>query len=460
MITSNKRIRTNLNRLQKYLDFPESYEELQTIICNLYKLSPKEIRNMNITYIDDEGDKVSVSNTFDLHQARIFIEKEDPEFLDMDIYLPEAALMNSQFGDLINETTLSISEKINEKELNLQDYTEIFKKIEEINLNDDVNLRSIKFNEEENEDDQDDKKSLKDRKIKKKPLVKEKAYYLKKRNRKLSKHSDESKKEELKKENLEKEDIKKEGIKLEQINKEKEPKKIISSRKESSSSSEVDELDEEKLEEIVSNLVKKKMDAFKEKLIEKTKKKTDKLLKKMLKKKQKPGEMEEKDKQIHRRVCCDGCGVHPIIGVRYKCSVCENFDYCEDCEEKMKDEHEHPFIKMRKPEVGPFEIKCTLPKSELSSRLRNLFNVFSKKEEPIVQKQTIDKNSNILFNNFITKDRKNLSEKEKSEYFLDLVKNMKMLYDLSSVDDSVILESLTKANGNIDEALILLAHPK
>ncbi len=33
-------------------------------------------------------------------------------------------------------------------------------------------------------------------------------------------------------------------------------------------------------------------------------------------------------------VACDGCGVHPIIGIRYKCSVCENFDYCEMCEDR------------------------------------------------------------------------------------------------------------------------------
>jgi len=47
-------------------------------------------------------------------------------------------------------------------------------------------------------------------------------------------------------------------------------------------------------------------------------------------------------------VACDGCGVGPIIGIRYKCSVCKNFDFCEVCEERVV--HEHPFIKILKPE--------------------------------------------------------------------------------------------------------------
>jgi hypothetical protein len=52
-------------------------------------------------------------------------------------------------------------------------------------------------------------------------------------------------------------------------------------------------------------------------------------------------------KAVHTFVTCDGCGKHPIIGVRYKCAVCENFDYCEECEVKYCDsQHCHPFIKI------------------------------------------------------------------------------------------------------------------
>ena len=51
-------------------------------------------------------------------------------------------------------------------------------------------------------------------------------------------------------------------------------------------------------------------------------------------------------KNIHFGVQCDGCGVSPIIGTRYKCCVCDNFDYCEQCEKKYREEHYHKFQKL------------------------------------------------------------------------------------------------------------------
>ena len=54
-----------------------------------------------------------------------------------------------------------------------------------------------------------------------------------------------------------------------------------------------------------------------------------------------------KKKEIHYGVMCDGCGMNPIEGIRYKCSVCKNFDYCEKCEETIP--HDHAFIKLAHP---------------------------------------------------------------------------------------------------------------
>jgi len=57
----------------------------------------------------------------------------------------------------------------------------------------------------------------------------------------------------------------------------------------------------------------------------------------------------------------------PIKGIRYKCSICRDFDYCETCEERLG--HEHPFLKIRKqggaPDVMiamiPDEVRVTAP---------------------------------------------------------------------------------------------------
>ena len=47
---------------------------------------------------------------------------------------------------------------------------------------------------------------------------------------------------------------------------------------------------------------------------------------------------------IWTSVRCDGCDEFPITGARYKCTVCDNFDYCEICE--LSQSHSHPFIKL------------------------------------------------------------------------------------------------------------------
>lgn len=68
-------------------------------------------------------------------------------------------------------------------------------------------------------------------------------------------------------------------------------------------------------------------------------------------------------KPVHNCVKCDGCNCCPIRGIRYKCAVCNNFDYCEDCEEKFCEVHQHPFIKINKPELAPKKIQVILPEN-------------------------------------------------------------------------------------------------
>jgi len=49
---------------------------------------------------------------------------------------------------------------------------------------------------------------------------------------------------------------------------------------------------------------------------------------------------------IHRGVECDGCKVSPIRGIRYKCTVCKNFDLCSTCEAAKIHDSNHPLLKM------------------------------------------------------------------------------------------------------------------
>ena len=67
---------------------------------------------------------------------------------------------------------------------------------------------------------------------------------------------------------------------------------------------------------------------------------------------------EEEKKEIHYNFQCDGCGMNPIVGKRYKCNSCRNFDYCEKCYEKNKSTHKHSFNTFERPVLHRVKLNC------------------------------------------------------------------------------------------------------
>jgi hypothetical protein len=52
-------------------------------------------------------------------------------------------------------------------------------------------------------------------------------------------------------------------------------------------------------------------------------------------------------RDVHYGVSCDGCGMKPIEGIRYKCLTCPNFDLCSSCEEKNQHPSDHALLKLK-----------------------------------------------------------------------------------------------------------------
>jgi thiol-disulfide isomerase/thioredoxin len=53
---------------------------------------------------------------------------------------------------------------------------------------------------------------------------------------------------------------------------------------------------------------------------------------------------------LHSEINCDGCDRSGLVGVRYRCAVCPNYDLCAACEATSangKHARDHPLIKMR-----------------------------------------------------------------------------------------------------------------
>jgi len=81
-------------------------------------------------------------------------------------------------------------------------------------------------------------------------------------------------------------------------------------------------------------------------------------------------------KVVHFGVACSGCGEKKIVGIRYKCTVCLNFNYCEKCEMNCK--HPHNFIKMKERDL--FELfKPNQPKKIFPKKV----SFFEKEKEEI-----------------------------------------------------------------------------
>jgi len=50
------------------------------------------------------------------------------------------------------------------------------------------------------------------------------------------------------------------------------------------------------------------------------------------------------EKKCTYKGICNNCE-QKLIGIHYKCSVCYNIYFCENCEENV--EHEHAFLKFK-----------------------------------------------------------------------------------------------------------------
>ncbi|WAQ99088.1 SQSTM-like protein [Mya arenaria] len=61
---------------------------------------------------------------------------------------------------------------------------------------------------------------------------------------------------------------------------------------------------------------------------------------------------QDRDAPVHRGVVCDGCQIGPIVGPRYKCMTCPDYDLCRGCEGAGL-HVEHDMIKITEPASFP-----------------------------------------------------------------------------------------------------------
>jgi len=84
---------------------------------------------------------------------------------------------------------------------------------------------------------------------------------------------------------------------------------------------------------------------------------------------------------VHHGVTCDGCGVSPIQGIRWKCSVCPDYDLCEKCN-KEGIHKEHPFAKIVQPRNHCWRQRHCCPSPNVAKKEEVKVPAEPKKEVP------------------------------------------------------------------------------
>ncbi len=73
-------------------------------------------------------------------------------------------------------------------------------------------------------------------------------------------------------------------------------------------------------------------------------------------------EKKEDSENVHVGIECSICGCKNIKGIRYLCGICSDYNMCEDCEKIVGKEHNHPLLKIRKPNLTPLYFSYKLTK--------------------------------------------------------------------------------------------------
>ena len=88
--------------------------------------------------------------------------------------------------------------------------------------------------------------------------------------------------------------------------------------------------EEEKIKQNIREMVQSKMKLLEQSILEEISKKENPII-------------------IHKGISCSNCGMKEIVGIRYKCTICPNFNLCENCEENIDHDDNHVLLKIKEP---------------------------------------------------------------------------------------------------------------
>ena len=383
---------------------------------------------MVFKYIDDENDKVTITNEEDFKFA-LQVKKG----LKIDIHLVEGTKLFKAYSEQNpkEESAIDLLKKeIEAKEKELQEIlkkeaVERARKCQESKMKAEEERKRLILEEEA-------RAKAEQEEVKRKILAEEESKRL---------YDEEAKKK-----------IDEEIKRIELMNKEKCAVKEVNIVK-----SEEEQLEEalfqSKVESIVAKIVAEEIEKSKRSIISSVTAKSVSELK---------GEPKEKGPVIHQNVTCDGCKKSPIIGNRYKCTVCYDYDFCEECESTV--DHHHAFIKFKVPQQSSkcgrfYEHKKHFKNHDFIKKATEMFQNFETVISNNVEKliKPTEKPSNDIID--INKPQEEIDDikivEENNEAYEIQAKEIKKVLKLNLSEEELAKE-LKNSNGDVDMALSVI----
>ncbi len=436
---------------------PNTFTELKKLIADRYFLDMKDVEELIIYYIDDV-DRVSISNEPDFQKAVFFKNKQEKGFL-LQLFLEvseQSKLYKREFEQFemvedVNKKEAEEKEKEKEKELaKAKEHEEKLRAQEELRKEIEAKEQELKDilakEKEQLQKFEEEKRKLAEEEEKKKldELAEEEE------KKKLAEEEEKRKNQENKDdiiisavilERPGSEEPKKEEPKIEEPKKE-EPKKEEPKIEEPKKEEELEvKFDEAEIEKMINESVDKKLEKMKPMLIRQAimdvKHKICQMKKKQMcrgkfwgpfknvespKSESPKVESPKTGEVVHHNIICDMCNVSPIVGTRYKCTILNDYDLCQACEEKGT--HEHPLIKYKTP------VKQNRCHGGRGHRKFGPFGMLGK-----------------IFGNISRGGNGKCPH---------LVKKMRDTYGIETFTDDQISDALKKANYDMDKALSFL----
>jgi hypothetical protein len=415
---------------------PATFEELKLHISQQFYLNIEDVEELLVYYIDGER-RVYIANedfyrdtikASKANQIQIYLEVSEKSKLYQRELESSKVLLNPQEekkepSDSINEEREKLLRDIQEKERLLKEILAKEAAEKERKIHEDK-ARKEKVERERKEKAEEEAKRLKSL---------QEAEEKKKRM-----EQDRMEREKMLLELKEQEDKLKKQLHEELLRKKEEKEIKLPEVVSFDNTSEISVELKEDIRKSVCELIDKNLERVKEELCEQTVNQAFRLIDSKV-------SNAPKVTTVHHGFHCDGCGMFPIVGIRYRCHTCPDFDFCETCEQLRGEEHGHPLIKYRNEcKFRSFGGRCEW-RNKGEKMLQKVMDLFKPKEEPKCEVSSQEPKEEV------PKD-----EQPSQGQYAKLAEEIFSNFELPNISVKDVESALEKTKGMFDEAIELL----